>query len=179
VRFEETELKGAYVVDVEPIRDNRGFFARSFCAREFEQRGLQAVVAQCNVSFNPRKGTVRGMHFSVEPGAEAKLVRCTRGAIWDVIVDLRPDSPTHLGHVGVELSAANHRALYVPVGFAHGLQTLTDDAEIFYQMSEFYIPDVQRGYRFDDPAFGIAWPLEVTFISDKDAKSPCLRDESA
>ncbi len=178
MRFEETKLKGAYVVDVEPIRDNRGFFARSFCAREFEQRGLQAVVAQCNVSFNPRKGTLRGMHSSVEPGAEAKLVRCTRGAIWEVIVDLRPDSPTYLGHVGIELSAENHRALYIPVGFAHGLQTLTDDAEIFYQMSEFYIAGVQRSYRFDDPAFGIAWPLEVAVISDKDAKAPCLRDEN-
>ncbi len=177
MRFEETKIEGAYVVDVEPIRDNRGFFARSFCAREFEQRGLQAVVAQCNVSFNHCKGTLRGMHFSVEPGAEAKLVRCTRGAIWDVIVDLRPDSPTYLGHVGIELSAENHRALYIPVGFAHGLQTLTDDAEIFYQMSEFYIAAAQRGYRFDDPAFGIAWPLEVAVISDKDAQAPCLRDE--
>jgi dTDP-4-dehydrorhamnose 3,5-epimerase len=135
-------------------------------------------VAQCNISFNRHKGTLRGMHFSVEPGAEAKLVRCTRGAIWDVIVDLRPDSPTYLGHVGIELSAENHRALYVPVGFAHGFQTLTDDAEIFYQMSEFYMAGVQRGYRFDDPAFGIAWPLEVAAISDKDAKAPRLRDES-
>jgi dTDP-4-dehydrorhamnose 3,5-epimerase len=114
------------------------------------------------------------LHFSVEPAAEAKLVRCTRGAIWDVIVDLRPDSPTHLRHVGVELSAENLRALYVPVGFAHGLQTLADDTEVYYQMSEFYVPDAQRGYRFDDPVFGIRWPLKVTSISEKDANAPCF-----
>jgi len=176
MRFQETRLEGAYVVDVEPERDERGFFARSFCAREFAQHGLQAVVAQCNISFSPRKGTLRGLHFSVGAGAEAKLVRCTRGAIWDVIVDLRPDSPTYREHVGIELTANSHRALYVPSGYAHGLQTLMDDTEIFYQMSEFYVPGAQRGYRFDDPAFAINWPLAVAVISERDARAPCLID---
>lgn len=176
MRFEETRLLGAHVIDLEPIADDRGFFARSFCGREFEERGLQSVVAQCNVSFNTRKGTVRGLHFAVEPGAEAKLVRCTRGSIWDVIVDLRPDSPTYREHVGFELSAENRRALYVPIGFAHGFQTLTDDSEVFYQMSGPYVAEAHRAYRFDDPAFGIDWPLTVSALSDRDARSPYLGD---
>ena len=174
--FEESPLSGAFLVGIEPVRDQRGFFARSFCARGFEQQGLRPAVAQCNISFNARKGTVRGLHFSVGPSAEAKLVRCTCGAIWDVIVDLRPHSPTYLQHFGVELTAMNRRALYIPVGFAHGLQTLDDDTEVFYQMTEFYDPDAQRGYRYDDPAFGIDWPLEVTVVSDKDLIAPYLSD---
>lgn len=174
MRFEETALAGAYVVDLEPIRDERGFFARSYCVREFAERGLEAVATQCNVSFNARRGTVRGLHASVAPAAETKLVRCTRGAIWDVIVDLRPRSPTRLEHVAVELSADNRRALYVPEGFAHGFQTLADDTEVFYQMSVLYRPEAQRRYRFDDPAFGVPWPLEVTSVSPEDASAALL-----
>jgi dTDP-4-dehydrorhamnose 3,5-epimerase len=177
MRFEQTNLKGAYIIDLEPVRDNRGFFARSYCAREFARVGLPAVVAQCNVSYNAHKGTVRGVHYSVGPYAEAKLVRCTRGAVWDVMVDLRPDSTTYLEHLGVELTAENHRALFIPAGFGHGFQTLVDDTEVYYQMSEFYTPEAQRGYRYDDPAFGIKWPLEVTVVSDKDANAPCLGDQ--
>jgi dTDP-4-dehydrorhamnose 3,5-epimerase len=176
MRFAETELKGAFVVELETIRDNRGFFACSFSTKEFEERGLQPLVAQCNVSFNVRKGTLRGMHFSVPPSPETKLVRCTRGVILDVIVDLRPDSPTYLRHVAVELSAANRRALYVPPLFAHGYQTLTDDSEVHYQIDRLYDPATQRGYRYDDPAFGIDWPLEVTEISEKDAAAPLVGD---
>jgi dTDP-4-dehydrorhamnose 3,5-epimerase len=174
MRFSETRLQGAYTVDLEPMQDDRGFFARSFCAREFQEHGLQGCVAQCNVSFNAIKGTIRGLHFAVEPSAEAKLVRCTRGAIWDVIVDLRPDSPTHLEHVAFDLSAENRRAIYIPAGFAHGFQTVTDAAEVFYQMSEPYVAVVQRAYRWDDPAFGIAWPLPVSVLSSRDAQAPYL-----
>ncbi len=174
--FEETPLTGAFLVGIEPVRDSRGFFARSFCARDFERQGLRPAVAQCNISFNARKGTVRGLHLSVGPSAEAKLVRCTSGAIRDVIVDLRPHSPTYLKHFGVELTSLNRRALYIPVGFAHGMQTLEDDTEVFYQMTECYDPGAQRGYRYDDPAFGIDWPLEVTVLSDKDSIAPYLRD---
>lgn len=174
MRFEETRLGGAFVVEPEPIHDERGFFARTFCTREFEEHGLDPVVAQCNVSYNEREGTVRGLHFSVD--AEAKLVRCTRGAVWDVIVDLRPDSPTYRAHVAVELSAENRRALWVPPGFAHGFQTLTDGAEVFYQMSRPYAPGAQRGYRYDDPAFAVAWPRPVSVLSERDAAAPCLDD---
>jgi dTDP-4-dehydrorhamnose 3,5-epimerase len=166
--FTTTALKDALIVDVEEKHDHRGFFARSFCAQEFMAHGLKPTVAQCNISFNHKKGTVRGMHYQVSPATETKLVRCTKGAIYDVIIDMRPESPTFLSHFGVELTADNHRALYVPEMFAHGYQTLTDDAEVVYQVSEFYTPGYERGLRYNDPFFNIAWPLPVTEVSAKD-----------
>jgi dTDP-4-dehydrorhamnose 3,5-epimerase len=169
MRFEPTGLPGALVVEVEYRRDDRGFFSRTFCVDEFAAQGIELPVVQCNVSFNARRGTLRGMHYQVEPKAEIKLVRCTRGAIFDVIVDLRPDSMTYRRWFGAELSAANHRALYIPGGFAHGFQTLEDDAEVFYQMSEFYSPEHARGVRWNDPAMAIRWPLPVSAISERDA----------
>lgn len=173
--FTETPLKGAFILDLEPHTDSRGFFARAFCANEFAAHGLNTSVAQSSLSWSRRRGTLRGMHFSVPPGAEAKLVRCIRGAIHDVIIDLRPESPTYHAHFAVELTAESRRALYVPEQFAQGFQTLTDDTEVYYQMSAFYDPACQRGVRYDDPAFGIAWPLPVTEISDKDRNWPLLR----
>jgi dTDP-4-dehydrorhamnose 3,5-epimerase len=173
--FSETAVQDAFLVDLEPRSDQRGFYARTFCAREFEAHGLSPAVAQGGLSYNRRRGTLRGMHYQVAPAAEAKLVRCVGGAVLDVIVDLRPDSPTYLRHVAVELSAANRRALYVPPLCAHGFQTLTDDAEVSYQMSEFYAPAQERGVRYDDPALGLAWPLPVSEISAKDAGWPLLR----
>lgn len=167
--FTETKLKGAFIIDLEHREDNRGFFARTFCANEFEQHGLKPSVAQCNLSFNHKKGTLRGMHYQTPPAAETKLIRCTQGAIYDVIVDMRPDSPTYLSHIGVELTAENHRALYVPEMFAHGYQALTDGAEVVYQVGEFYTPGYERGLRYNDPILGIEWPTEVTVISEKDA----------
>ncbi len=165
-------LPGAYILDVERREDARGFFGRTWCVDEFTAHGLNPRVVQCNVSFNALKGTLRGMHFQTAPFDEAKLVRCTMGAIYDVIIDLRPDSPAFLRHVGVELSAQNRRALYIPEGLAHGFQTLTDDAEVFYQMSEVYHPECASGVRWDDPAFGIAWPLPAPILSDKDRQFP-------
>ncbi|HXW97160.1 MAG TPA: dTDP-4-dehydrorhamnose 3,5-epimerase [Gemmatimonadales bacterium] len=173
--FGSTPLPGAAVVDLERREDERGFFARSFCQREFEAQGLETTVAQCNVSFNRRRGTLRGMHWQAAPHGEAKLVRVTRGALWDVIVDLRPESATYCRWFGVELSAENHRALYIPRGFAHGFQTLVDDVEVFYQMSTSYVPDAQRGVRWDDPAFGIEWPILPPFLSERDATYPDYR----
>ncbi len=170
--FTETKLSGAVVVDLEPHYDERGFFSRSWCQREFTERGLNPNVVQCNVSYNRQKGTLRGMHLQAAPFAEAKLVRVTRGSIYDAIVDLRSGSATYMQWLGVELTAENHRALYVPEGFAHGFITLEDDSEVFYQMSEFYAPECQRGYRWNDPAFGIEWPIPVAVISDKDAALP-------
>jgi dTDP-4-dehydrorhamnose 3,5-epimerase len=170
--FTETGLSGAVIVDVERHSDERGFFARSWCTREFQERGLNPLVVQCNVSGNTAKGTLRGMHYQLAPHAEVKLVRCTKGAIYDVIIDLREGSPTFLRHVGVELTADNHRALYIPEGFAHGFMTLQDDSEVFYQMSAFYEPSAARGVRWDDPAFGIKWPLPVTVISKRDQELP-------
>ena len=167
--FKETPLKGAFVIELKQISDDRGFFARSFCMNEFEAHGLKPRVAQCNLSYNHKAGTMRGMHYQLPPAAETKLVRCTRGAIYDAIIDLRPDSPTYLQSFGIELSEDNRKALYVPELFAHGYQALTDGAEVTYQVSEFYTPGQERGLRYDDPAFDIAWPLEVTVISDKDA----------
>lgn len=167
--FTETKLKGAFIIDLEHREDNRGFFARSFCAKEFEDHGLKPTVAQCNLSFNHKKGTLRGMHYQVPPAAETKLIRCTRGAIYDVIVDMRPESPTYLVHIGVELSEENRRALYVPELFAHGYLALTDGAEVTYQVGEFYTPGYERGLRYDDPILGIEWPTEITVISEKDA----------
>jgi dTDP-4-dehydrorhamnose 3,5-epimerase len=167
--FTTTPLKDAIIIDVEKKPDHRGFFSRGFCAQEFIAHGLKPTVAQCNISFNHKKGTVRGMHYQIAPAAETKLVRCTQGAIYDVIIDMRPESPTFLSHIGVELTAENHRALYVPEMFAHGYQTLTDDAEVVYQVSEFYTPGYERGLRYNDPFFNIEWPLEVTEISEKDS----------
>jgi dTDP-4-dehydrorhamnose 3,5-epimerase len=167
--FTETKLKGAFIIDLDHREDNRGFFARTFCANEFEQHGLKPSVAQCNLSFNHKKGTLRGMHYQTPPAAETKLIRCTQGAIYDVIVDMRPDSPTYLSHIGVELTAENRRALYVPEMFAHGYQALTDGAEVVYQVGEFYTPGYERGLRYNDPILGIEWPTEVTVISEKDA----------
>jgi len=175
VIFGSTPLPGAAVVDLERREDERGFFARSFCQREFEAQGLETTVAQCNVSFNRRRGTLRGMHWQAAPHGEAKLVRVTRGALWDVIVDLRPESATYCRWFGVELTAENHRALYIPRGFAHGFQTLVDDVEVFYQMSTSYVPDAQRGVRWDDPAFGIEWPILPPFLSERDATYPDYR----
>jgi dTDP-4-dehydrorhamnose 3,5-epimerase len=172
--FTETELKGAFIIDLEERRDHRGFFARTFCAREFEGHGLKPTVAQCNLSFNHKKGTLRGMHYQIAPATETKLVRCTQGAIYDVIVDMRPDSPTYLSHIGVELTAENRRALYVPEMFAHGYQALTDGAEVVYQVGEFYTPGYECGLRYDDPRLGIEWPLAVTEISAKDAAWPLI-----
>jgi dTDP-4-dehydrorhamnose 3,5-epimerase len=167
--FTETPLKGAFIIDIEERRDDRGFFARSFCAREFEAHGLKPVIAQANLSYNHRKGTLRGMHYQTPPAAETKLVRCTAGAVLDVIVDIRPGSPTYLQHVAVELTAGNRRALYVPEMFAHGYLTLTDDAEVIYSVGEFYTPGAEGGLRWDDPALGIDWPVRVEVISAKDA----------
>lgn len=170
--FTETWLKDVFIVDLEPHPDERGFFARSWCRREFETHGLNPNLVQCNVSFNLKRGTLRGMHYQVKPFEEAKLVRCTRGAIYDVIVDLRPESGTFKNYFGLNLTAYNRCALYVPEGFAHGFLTLEDDTEIFYQMSEFYSPDAGRGFRWNDPAFAIAWPAEVRVISDRDRTYP-------
>lgn len=167
--FTETPLKGAYVLDLEIRTDERGGFARTFCAQEFEAHGLKATVAQCNLSYNHKAGTLRGMHYQIPPAAETKLVRCTQGGIYDVIIDMRPDSPTYLQHFGVELTAENRRAIYIPELFAHGYQALTDGTEVVYQVGEFYTPGYERGLRYDDPAFGIVWPLPVTVISEKDA----------
>jgi dTDP-4-dehydrorhamnose 3,5-epimerase len=172
--FVETELKDAYIIDLEQKQDHRGFFARTFCAQEFEAHGLKPTVAQCNLSFNYKKGTLRGMHYQSLPAAETKLVRCTQGAIYDVIIDMRPESPTYLQYIGVELTAENHRALYVPEMFAHGYQTLTESAEVAYQVGEFYTPGYERGLRYDDPFFNIQWPLEVTDISEKDKNWPLM-----
>lgn len=172
--FTETALRGAYVVDIDPREDERGYFARSFCREEFYRHGLKTEVEQCNVSFNLRKGTLRGMHYQVSPKAEAKLVRCTRGAVHDVIVDLRDDSPTLLRWEAVKLTEDDCRMLYVPEGFAHGFQTLENDSEVFYQMFALYSPDHARGVRWDDPALGIGWPLPDPIVSDRDRSFPLL-----
>ena len=167
MRFIETALHGAFIVELQPHNDGRGLFARTFCAREFSAQKLTGSFVQCNTSWNANKGTVRGLHYQVLP-CEVKLVRCTAGSIWDVIVDLRPNSSTYLQHVGVELTAINRRALYVPEMFAHGFQSLEDGTEVFYQMSEFYAPELARGVRYDDPKLRIRWPLPVSAISEKD-----------
>ncbi len=166
--FTETKLKGSYVIEIDPHEDNRGFFARAFCQREFADHGLKPTIAQANIAFNTGKGTVRGMHFQYPPAAETKLVRCTRGAILDIIVDLRPESETYLERVAVELTADNHRSLYVPERFAHGYQTLEDETETSYQVGEFYTPGVEGGLLYSDPRLGLEWPLPVTEISEKD-----------
>ncbi|MBI4620269.1 MAG: dTDP-4-dehydrorhamnose 3,5-epimerase [Desulfobacterales bacterium] len=176
--FTETKLKGAYIIELEPIEDERGFFARSFCQKEFEKHGLNPCIVQCNISYNKTKGALRGMHYQVAPYEEAKLASCIRGAIYDVIVDLRPDSPTYCQWFAVELTAhrspltAPYKMLYVPKGFAHGFQTLESNSVVFYQMSEFYHPECGKGIRWDDPAFGINWPLPIQSISKKDISYP-------
>ncbi len=170
--FTETSLPGAYIIDIARHEDERGFFARSFCEQEFAAHGLQTRWVQCNVSFNHRRGTLRGMHYQASPHEEEKLVRCTRGALHDVIIDLRPDSPAYRRHVGVDLTEDNRRMLYIPKGFAHGFITLADDTEAFYQMGQFYVPDAGRTLRWNDPAFGIAWPEPVTVIADRDRDAP-------
>lgn len=171
--FSPTPLKDAFVVEIEPHGDSRGFFARAWCRQEFEEQGLSTHVEQCNLSFNETKGTLRGMHFQRPPHSEVKLIRCTRGAIWDVIVDLRPNSETYKRWFGVELTGENRRMLYVPEGFAHGYQTLVDATETLYQVSAAYAPDSEGGVRWDDPAFGIEWPDETArTISEKDAAWP-------
>ncbi len=172
--FTETALKGAFLIDIERREDNRGFFARTFCGQEFVAQGLEVTNVQCSIAFNHKKGTIRGMHYQVAPATEAKLVRCTQGAIYDVIVDMRPESPTYLSHIGVELTANNHRALYVPEMFAHGYQTLTDGAEVVYQMNKFYTPGYERGLHYDDPILALEWPLPVSEISKQDLKWPLL-----
>jgi dTDP-4-dehydrorhamnose 3,5-epimerase len=172
MKFTQAALPGAYVIDIEPIRDERGFFARSWCAAEFAAHGLKPHLVQCNISFNRRKGTLRGMHYQVAPHEETKLVRCTRGAIYDVIVDLRADSPTFRQHVAVTLTAENQRMLYIPAGLAHGFQTLVDDTEVFYQMADPYAAECARGVRWDDPAFGIRWPDGERTMSAKDRQYP-------
>jgi dTDP-4-dehydrorhamnose 3,5-epimerase len=168
LKFTKTELKGAYIIELNKIEDKRGFFARSWCKKEFEEHGLNSNAAQTNVSYNLRKGTLRGMHFQDEPYAETKLVRCTRGAIYDVIIDLRPDSVTYKKWLGVELSADNGKMLYVPENFAHGFQTLKDDTEVTYQVTQYYTPGYEKGIRWNDPAFRIDWPVTVAVISEKD-----------
>jgi len=172
VIFHETDLKGALLIEIERHEDTRGFFARSWCQQECEAHGLNPNVVQCNVSFNTHKGTLRGLHYQSFPHQEAKLVRCTAGAIYDVIVDLRPTSSGFKKHAAFTLTAGNHAMLYVPEGFAHGFLTLEDNTEIFYQMSDFYSPHSSKGVRWNDPAFGIYWPFPPSVISDRDQSYP-------
>jgi dTDP-4-dehydrorhamnose 3,5-epimerase len=173
--FRESRLKGVFEIDVEPHADERGFFARSYCWREFEAHGLNPRVVQCNVSHNRRRGTLRGMHYQTPPDAEAKLIRCVRGAIYDVVIDIRVDSPTFRQWIAAELRAEPGRPprmVYVPEGFAHGFLTLEDDTEVLYQMSEFFAPQAARGFRWNDSAFGVDWPEPVRVISDRDRTYP-------
>jgi dTDP-4-dehydrorhamnose 3,5-epimerase len=170
--FNETNLKDAYVIEINKLGDERGFFARSWCQREFEVHGLNPRLVQCNISFNARKGTMRGMHYQAKPYEEAKLIRCTMGSIYDVIIDIRPDSPSFKQYLGIILTPGNYKMLYVPEGFAHGFLTLEDNTEVFYQMSEFYAPDHARGFRWNDSACSIEWPDKVQVISDRDRNYP-------
>lgn len=170
--FTETKIPGVFEINLELRTDERGFFARSWCQREFEERGLNPRTVQCNVSFNAKKGTLRGIHYQEAPFAEAKIVRCTQGAIYDVVLDLRPRSTAFKNWIGVELTSKRRNMIYVPDGCAHGFLTLEDNTELFYQMSEFYHPELSRGVRWNDPAFQIAWPSEVQQISERDASYP-------
>ncbi|MDX2256969.1 MAG: dTDP-4-dehydrorhamnose 3,5-epimerase [Pseudanabaenaceae cyanobacterium bins.39] len=172
MKFLETKLKGAYVIELELISDHRGFFARSWCEQEFRDRGLNPNLVQCNISFNLQKGTLRGMHYQTKPHEEAKLVRCTQGSIYDVIIDIRPESDTFKSWFAIELSAANRTMLYIPEGFAHGFQTLEDNTEVFYQMAEFFHPESAQGIRWDDPAFQVEWISDRQVISQKDLSYP-------
>jgi dTDP-4-dehydrorhamnose 3,5-epimerase len=173
--FTETKLKGAFIIDLERVIDERGFFARSWCQREFEEHGLNPHLVQCNISFNISKGTLRGMHYQVSPCDEARLVRCTMGSIYDVIVDLRLESPTFKHYFADIITAENRKMFYIPEGFAHGFLALQNDSEVHYQMSAFYSSDHARGVRWNDPAFGIQWPAEVKIISDRDKNYPDFR----
>jgi dTDP-4-dehydrorhamnose 3,5-epimerase len=172
MKFTPTKIPGAYLIEIEPIADERGFFSRTFCTTEFSQHGLETNFHQCNISFTSQRGTIRGMHYQVTPDTETKLVRCTRGAIYDVILDLRPESPTFKQWVAAELTADNHQMFYIPPGCAHGLQTLVDDTEVFYQMSGVYSADAARGVRWNDLAFEIEMPLAVTIINQRDRDYP-------
>jgi dTDP-4-dehydrorhamnose 3,5-epimerase len=170
--FKPAPLPGVFVIEPEPHQDSRGMFARTFCSSEMEEHGLKTRFVQCNISFNYLKGTLRGLHWQEAPASECKLIRCTSGALYDVIIDMRPWSPTYLQHFGIELNAANRRMLYIPDLFAHGYQALADNTEAAYQVTEFYTPQTERGVRYDDPAFGIQWPLPVAEISEKDRSWP-------
>jgi dTDP-4-dehydrorhamnose 3,5-epimerase len=176
MRFAESPLRGAYVIDVEELRDARGFFARAWCAKEFKEHGLKPEMIQANISVNTKPATIRGLHYQIEPFQECKLVRCTRGAIYDVLVDMRPDSPTRGRWFGVELTAQNHRMLYVPEGCAHGYQSLVADTEVMYHVSQVYSPECERGLRWNDPSIGIDWPLrDGIVVSEKDRSWPDYR----
>lgn len=168
MKFIESPLKDAFIIEAEPIEDERGMFARSWCQREFFDHGLNPKIVQCSISFNKKRGTLRGMHYQIKPFEEAKLVRCTMGSIYDVIIDLRTNSPTFKQWFAVQLSETNRRMLYVPEGLAHGFQTLEDNTEVFYQMSEYYSPGYSRGVRWNDPSFSIQWPEDNRIISEKD-----------
>ena len=170
--FKQTKFKGVFIIEMERLKDRRGFFARTFCKKEFKKHGLNPRILQCSISFNKKKGTLRGIHYQVSPHQEAKLVSCIRGAIYDVTIDLRPDSPTFKQWLAVELTADNHRMLYVPEGVAHGFQTLTDNTEVLYQMFELYYPECARGVRWNDPAIRIQWPFKKCIISPKDQQCP-------
>jgi len=177
--FTETKLNGAFILDIEKREDSRGFFARVFCQNEMKAHGLKPMIAQANTAFNIKKGTVRGMHFQHPPAAETKLVRCTRGAILDIIVDLRPESSTYFQHIAVELNEDNYRALYVPERFAHGYQVLRDKTETSYQVGEFYTPGSEGGLLYNDPKLGLQWPLPVSVISEKDRDWKPLSEQEA
>lgn len=170
--FNKTDVKDAFIIELNKLEDERGFFARSYCAREFKEHGIAPAIVQANVSYNKYKHTLRGMHYQTEPHGEAKLVRCTRGAVYDVIVDVRQNSPTYKKWIGAELSENNYRMLYVPEGFAHGFITLQDETEVNYQVSEFYTPGAEKGIRWDDPLFNIDWPAAPAVISEKDGNWP-------
>jgi dTDP-4-dehydrorhamnose 3,5-epimerase len=174
VNFTESPLAGAYIVDVNRLEDERGFFARSFCVEEFRGLGLATEMSQCSVSFNALRGTLRGLHFQAAPHEEEKLVRCTRGAVFDVIVDIRPESPTYRRYFGAELTAENQRALYIPKGFAHGFLSLVDETELYYMISVAHVPGAARGLRWNDPALNINWPFPPRVISNRDAEFPLL-----
>jgi dTDP-4-dehydrorhamnose 3,5-epimerase len=176
MKFLETRLRGLWVIELEPRQDERGFLARTFCEKEFEDHGLNTRWPQCNLTLTKKRGMLRGMHFQAEPKPEIKLVRCSAGAVYDVLVDVRRDSPTFGKWEGFELSAANRRMLYVPGGFAHGFQCLGDDCEMFYQMSEFYFPELARGLRWNDPEAAIKWPISAPLLSERDQNLPFLKD---
>ena len=174
MRFVSTEIPGCAIVEIEPHQDERGFFARTWCQDEFAEAGLPSLLAQCSVSRNRKRGTLRGMHFQLPPSAEGKLVRCTRGAILDVVVDIRSMSPRYLDHVSVELTADNGRAVFIPPGCAHGFQTLEGDTDVFYQMTDFFAPDLAAGLRWNDPALGIDWPIDSPIMNERDRNYPDL-----
>lgn len=174
--FIQTKLKGAYIIEIEKLSDERGFFSRSWCNREFQDHGLNSKMVQANIGFSRKKGTLRGLHYQMPPHEEVKTVRCTMGAIFDVIVDLRSDSPTYRQWISAELNSENRRMIYVPEGFAQGYITLTDNTEIYYNTSQFYSPDFARGVRYDDPSFSIEWPINVKVISDADKSWPRYGD---